>query len=184
MLIRILPIKYISLNLLQKFCKELEASINVRCKILPQIKYIDSAFNALRRQYDASKIIDIIASTNEGKFIDKSIPTIGITEEDIYYKGLNFVFSIEEPENACSVISIARLKPEFYDQKPNNMILIDRIVKEAMHEIGHHIGLNHCKHIFCIMSPSPSAKDIDIKRREFCRNCKINMAMKGINIDL
>ena len=183
MLIRIVPIGYISENLLQEICKELQASINVRCKILPKIKYIDSTFNALRRQYDAEKIINNIANTNEGKFIDKSMPTLAITENDIYYNGLNFVFSVEKPENLCSVISTARLKPEFYNHKPNNTVLIDRIVKVSIHEIGHHLGLNHCRHVFRIMSSSPSAKDIDNKRREFCKTCKIELTMKGIDIE-
>ncbi len=184
MLVRLVPVGFISEGFLQEICRELQSSINVKCKLLSKIGIFDSAFNQLRRQYDAGKMIDKIAKMSEAKFIDRTIPTLAITEEDIYYNGLNFVFSVEEPAKACSIISIARLKPEFYGENPNNRITVDRTVKECIHEIGHHLGLKHCRHVFCIMSFPASVKDIDNKRREFCSSCNIQLAMKGINIEL
>lgn len=124
----------------------------------------------------------MLSRTNVAKFIERTIPTLGVTEHDIYYKGLNFVFGLDDPRGVC-IISIARLKPEFYGQKPNFGILTDRSVKEAVHEIGHNLGLGHCMHPFCVMAFSPSADDIDKKNKEFCSSCKMRLRSKGIVLE-
>ena len=183
MFVRVVPIGRISGKFVAEVCGEAEEFINVRFKILAGMETPRISWNQMRRQYDAAKIIDILSKNKEAVFIEKGMPSLGITEDDIYYNGLNFVFGIEEPQTSCLLVSIARLKPEFYKEHPNNMVLRDRAVKEVIHEIGHHIGLDHCIHPFCVMSFSPSARDVDAKQKDFCKGCRIKLAVRGVNID-
>lgn len=182
MLVRIIPIGNVSERLLNIICNELHEVLSVRYRLLPKIEIMHDAFNVFRKQYDAEKIMLTLSQLGSAKFIEKSIPTLAVTEEDIYYNGLNFVFGLEDPKGCC-IISTARLKPEFYNQKPNFYLLSERAAKEAIHEIGHYLGLDHCKHVFCVMCFSPSVNDVDAKQKFFCNNCKIKLTMKGINID-
>ncbi len=183
MFVRVVPVGRISGKLVSEVCSEVEGLMNVRFKALAGIETPSIAWNHMRRQYDAGKIINILSKNSEAVFIGKDMPTLGITEDDVYYNGLNFVFGIEEPQTSCLLVSIARLKPEFYKERPNSMVLKDRTVKEVIHEIGHHIGLDHCIHPFCVMSFSPSARDVDAKQKDFCKSCRIKLAIRGVNID-
>jgi len=52
-----------------------------------------------------------------------------------------------------------------------------------VHEIGHHLGLEHCHNRWCVMSFSPSVNDVDVKQKAFCNDCKIKMITRGISLD-
>ncbi len=183
MFVRVVPIGRISGKLVSEVCSEVEALISVRFKVLAAMETPKIAWNQMRRQHDAAKVLGVLSKTSEGLFIERNMPTLGVTEDDIYYNRLNFVFGIEEPQTSCLLVSIARLKPEFYKEQPNTFVLKDRAVKEVMHEIGHYIGLDHCIHSFCVMSFSPSARDVDAKQKDFCKGCRIKLAVRGVNID-
>jgi len=34
-----------------------------------------------------------------------------------------------------------------------------------------------------VMSFSPSARDVDAKQKDFCKGCRIKLAVRGVNID-
>jgi archaemetzincin len=105
-----------------------------------------------------------------------------ITDVDLYYGVPNFVFGLEDPATSSSIVSITRLRPEFYDEKPNIILLGERTTKEVLHEIGHYLGLNHCQNVECVMCFSPSAGDIDAKQKYFCESCKITLMTKGVSL--
>lgn len=69
---------------------------------------------------------------------------MGITKVDLYEKGMNFVFGVASEKLRSAVVSIHRLRPEFYGRPSNDELLIERTVKEVMHELGHVFGLSHC----------------------------------------
>lgn len=179
MLIRIIPVGDLPEKILESLIAEMPLLLNAKARLMPGLQLPEETMNRLRRQYDAEKIMSILSRTHEAKFIDKEVPTLFITEADIYYAGLNFVFGLEDPEKRCAIISLARLKQEFYDGSPNLTVLADRTVKEAVHEIGHYLGLDHCGHSWCVMNFSPSVSDVDAKQKTFCKDCKVKLAIAG-----
>ncbi len=183
MLLRLVPLGNVPSKMLEELSSELRDLVRMRCKILSPVTVPKEAFNQWRKQYDAEKILAILSNNPETRFIDASIPTLVVTNEDIYYKGLRFIFGLEEPLEGTLMVSLARLKPEFYDERPNPFRLTERVIKESMHEIGHYVGLDHCRHPWCIMSFSSSVNEIDKKRKEFCKDCNIKMAVKGVNLE-
>jgi len=98
---------------------------------------------------------------------------LGITSVDLFVYELNFVFGQAEfgPEAKAAVISLYRLYPEFYGQPENKDLFLKRVLKEALHEIGHTLGLEHCTRT-CIMIFSNSIFDTDMKPASFCENCR------------
>jgi archaemetzincin len=97
---------------------------------------------------------------------------LGVTGVDLTAPGLNFVFGLADPRSRAAVISLARLYPEFYGQPRDPRRFKARAVKEAVHELGHLLGLGHCPDPACVMSFSNSLADTDKKGPGFCAPCR------------
>jgi archaemetzincin len=97
---------------------------------------------------------------------------LGVADEDLYAQGLNFVFGEADRERRVAVISIARLTKEFYGGGPDEGLLVDRAVKEAVHEVGHVVGLPHCPRAECVMHFSNTISDTDRKGARPCELCR------------
>jgi archaemetzincin len=97
---------------------------------------------------------------------------LGVTGVDLTVPGLNFIFGLADSRSRGAVISLARLYPEFYGQPRNPGLFKERALKEAVHELGHLLGLDHCPDPACIMSFSNSLADTDRKGLGFCQACR------------
>ncbi len=131
------------------------------------------AFNATRQQYRSDSILGMIRNYAEkaGDFDQ----VLGIMDVDIYVPRLNFVFGQAESPGKAALISLWRLKPEFYGNKPNPEAFLERSAKEAVHELGHTLGLVHCVNPFCVMYFSNSIFETDRKKSFFCNKCYLKI---------
>ena len=79
------------------------------------------------------------------------------------------------------MISLARLRPEFYGSPPDDTLFLQRAVKEAVHELGHTYGLGHCRDPRCVMFFSNTLHDTDVKGPGFCAACtnEVNRGIPG-----
>jgi archaemetzincin len=121
-----------------------------------------------RRQYLGDPFLEVLAASRTPE--DEAI--LGVTGVDLYVPGLNFVFGLADPHSRCAVISLARLYPEFYGRPRNPQLFKERALKEAIHELGHLWGLDHCPDPACIMFFSNSLVDTDRKGPGFCAKCR------------
>jgi archaemetzincin len=111
-------------------------------------------------------------------FVKKSDVDIvlGVTILDLYVPGLNFVFGEAHCPGKVAVISLFRLNPEFYGQPADMQLFYERAVKEAVHEVGHTLGLAHCRNSSCVMFFSNSILDTDRKKSSLCEKCSASVA--------
>jgi archaemetzincin len=128
--------------------------------LLPPIPLLEDAYNPLRRQYEGESLLQSLP------FFDL---TLGVVEVDIYAEGLNFIFGLAMGRRA--LISLKRLRQEFYGLPENRGLLQLRALKEAVHELGHLFGLIHCPDQRCVMHFSNSLVDTDYKRESYCPLC-------------
>ena len=91
---------------------------------------------------------------------------------DLYVPDLNFVFGEADTYSGVVLISVIRLRQEFYGLRPDKKLFKERAVKEAVHELRHVCGLDHYTHPDCIMYFYNSISDTDRKGPGFCRLCK------------
>jgi len=96
---------------------------------------------------------------------------VGITEVDLYIPVLTFVFGQAQLGGPGAVISVMRLHPQYYGLPSDEGLLLDRAVKEVVHELGHGFGLVHCPDYSCVMSSSTYVEGVDLKQDGFCSDC-------------
>jgi archaemetzincin len=97
---------------------------------------------------------------------------LGLTACDLYIPMLSFLFGQAQLDGAAAVVSVARLRQEFYGLPGDEGLLMTRARKEALHELGHTLGLVHCADPLCAMSLSTNLPQVDAKRDEFCQICE------------
>jgi archaemetzincin len=103
---------------------------------------------------------------------------LGICNFDAYSSGLNFVFGQASLTGGVATIYLPRLRQEFYGLGTNKSLFIERLLKEATHEVGHAFGLNHCPKQSCVMYFSNSLVDTDRKAKDFCNMCSNKLHQK------
>lgn len=129
------------------------------------------AYERKRRQYNSTLILQDIHEFAANLPYDR---VLGIIDADLYVSGLNYVFGEAYVSGKVGLISLWRLKPDFYGEEPDRGALELRIIKEAIHELGHTLGLQHCTRNYCVMHFSNSIFEVDKKQSLFCDQCYLN----------
>ncbi len=155
-------------DILRNIANALEKAFHCKVELGKKMLIPQDSYNSKRRQYHSTIILQKIQAVKPKSF-DRML---GITDVDIYVPELNFVFGEADILSGVTVISLTRLRQEFYGLKPDNRLFQERAIKEAIHEIGHTYGLGHCSNPKCIMHFSNTLKDTDIKGPGFCNICK------------
>ena len=104
-------------------------------------------------------------------FVEPGARLLAVTSLDLYVPVLTFVFGEAQLSGACAVVSMHRLREEFYGFQPREELMRERLVKEAVHELGHTFGLRHCDDWRCVMTSSHGVERLDIKNAGFCVLC-------------
>jgi len=124
------------------------------------------AYDPQRKQYLSSKLLASLGKS-EG---DERV--VGIADVDLYVPRLNFVFGEADMVSGTAIISLCRLRPEYYGLAPDEALFLERATKEIVHELGHTFGLGHCPNNKCVMHFSNSLADTDVKEAHFCNKCR------------
>ncbi|NJE30828.1 archemetzincin [Thermococcus sp. 18S1] len=135
-------------------------------------EWFSDAYNPSRNQFIGRVFLETLGGI---KAKTGARAVLGITSLDLYEKGLNFIFGLAHPGMGAAIISTFRLRPEFYGEETTGNLLIERAVKEAMHELGHIFGLGHCPNRWCVMHFSNSILDTDVKGPYYCTSCELKL---------
>jgi archaemetzincin len=125
------------------------------------------AFDPGRAQYGSVPVLRSLAAhrpPTSGKLL-------GVTARDLFIPMLTFVFGQAQVDGGVAVVSLARLRQEFYGMPGDRELLAARARKEALHETGHMFGLVHCADRTCAMALATNIGQLDGKRAAFCATC-------------
>jgi archaemetzincin len=131
-----------------------------------------AALDEARRQYDSTGILKTVRERRS----PGAARILGVTEVDLFIPMLTFVFGQAQLGGCAALISLARLRQEFYGLPADRPLLLERAVKEALHELGHTFGLTHCTDDACAISLSTNIRHVDAKNGGFCRGCAALLA--------
>lgn len=161
----ILPFEGMPAAVVQMLAGELRAR-GVATRIDAPAPLPVAAYDPARGQYRAERLL-ALASGHGARHV------LAITQRDLFAGNLNFVFGIASPRGAC-VVSAARLLAGADDA-----LFCARLIKEAVHEVGHTLGLEHCPDPRCVMHFSNSLADTDRKRDAYCRRCAARLEARS-----
>ena len=167
-LLHILPIGNVDDGLLKDMRPAIEETFRVPCKVLPVRLDPEFAFHGERQQYHSSEILHRMQSF----LTEDSWRMIGISAVDLYIPILTFVFGEAQMGGPCAVVSAHRLRQEFYGLPPDRELFRQRVIKEAVHEVGHTLHLTHCDDYRCVMASSHAVEWIDLKESALCAACR------------
>jgi len=170
--IYIQPIGEVEKELLGFLSTKLKKVYGCTCRVAPPLRIPESSHNLRRGQYNAEVLVAEIAE----KIPADAEKLLCVVDVDLFVLGLNFVFGLAAGNTA--VISLVRLRPEYYGERKNEYLSRERALKEAVHELGHTFGLHHCPDIRCIMHFSNRLEDTDIKGPDFCDVCSAKIGRK------
>ena len=139
-----------------------------------------SAYDKKRNQFNSTKILDKILTYHGRKgLVDR---VLAVIDADIYSSELTYVFGEAFTPGTVALVSLWRLKPEFYGADDDLSLYALRVLKESIHEMGHTFGLEHCPRSFCVMHFSNSIFDTDKKQSLFCDQCSLQASIAITNI--
>ena len=167
--ILLVPIPSFDITLLASLTEPLHNAFGISVSV-GNDRHIDpsSAFDVYRNQYNSTVLI----ASLQNRFVDFNGKILGLTNVDLFVPVLTYVFGEAQLDGSIAVVSSRRLDDSFYGLTSDRKLHELRLLKEAVHELGHAFGLVHCSDYLCVMHSSTGVEEIDIKTEHFCSRCR------------
>jgi archaemetzincin len=134
------------------------AFFNVPVKVCDPITLFEEGWVPQRRQYNSSALIAQLA----GNVPADALVYVGLTEKDLFARGLNFVFGEGNLRNRCGIYSLTRYETD------DESLFLRRAIKLMSHEVGHILSLEHCVTYRCVMQGANSIPEGDAQPAHLC----------------
>jgi archaemetzincin len=166
--ITLVPISVIDEHILEVLKQSLKLTFERTIESSVKIWNLNYAYNPRRKQYSSARLLWRLRHIRKGA--DDKI--LGIVDVDLYSPQWEYIFGEAEINSGIATLSLFRLRPKHYDITSDAKLFERRVVKEAVHELGHLYQLGHCENSKCVMCFSTSLSAIDRKTKHFCSNCQ------------
>ena len=166
-IIVISPIGDFSPQLLHAIGDEIKRIFGYPTEIMALLSDLSFALDPNRNQYHSTSILDRLANAAPSN----ALKLLGITQVDLFIPILTHVYGEAQLGGQASILSTFRLN-EGHSPMDLPAKFQSRILKEAVHELGHTFKLRHCQDPACIMHYCRSERDVDLKSDQLCRYCK------------
>jgi archaemetzincin len=157
----------VSLEMLDDLAAEIARVFQVSCHVHEEPFSADFAYDPQRGQYYSTALLQSMQSLVS----DPKTACLGVTSLDLFIPILTYLFGEAQLGGRCAVVSLHRLREEFYGLPPDPDLLWQRLVKESTHELGHVLGLRHCLNWRCVMASTHDVVRLDLKGEEYCSSC-------------
>ncbi|MCU7496898.1 MAG: archaemetzincin family Zn-dependent metalloprotease [Ignavibacteria bacterium] len=171
----IAPIEFSNVSVLNSITKDISVIFKDNVSLISLPLNTAAAYSRDRGQYFSTQLIaDAMKLTPayDGK-------VLMLVEFDLFVPVFTYVFGEAQLNGKHSIVSLCRLHEEFYSGKTNDKLLHERSLKEILHELGHNMGLIHCRNWNCVMHSSQGVEEIDIKGNFYCPECSGILSNNG-----
>lgn len=166
--IAISPIGDFDSSMIDSLCETVFKNFGIPAKPHPILDDIAFAWNAERRQYHSTPVLERLAA----KAPPWALKVAAIVKVDLYIPILTYVYGEAQLKGRACIISVFRLNQSLPPLSAD-MAFQSRLAKEITHELGHTFDLRHCQDPACIMHYCRTEADVDRKSEHLCRYCKV-----------
>jgi archaemetzincin len=166
--VQIAPIGAFDADILSAVEKMVAQVFGLPCRIEPVIDDIGFAWNEARGQFHSTAILGELSQ----KAPDDVYKIIALTHSDLFIPILTHVYGEAQLAGRSAIVSTFRLE-DGISPVGQRAVYLDRVAKEAAHELGHTFDLRHCKDHQCLMHYCRRIADVDAKTARFCRYCMV-----------
>ncbi|HEC35261.1 MAG TPA: hypothetical protein ENI39_01860 [Anaerolineae bacterium] len=164
----LIPIGAIPADLVEWLAERLEETIGRSAAVGEAIPLPGAGYDPRRRQYRGDALLIVLRLLPH----PTASRLLGLADADCFAPRLNFVFGQATAGGREAFVALPRLRPSFYGLPDDELLFRQRVLKEAVHELGHTWGLPHCPDRCCVMHFSNSLHDTDVKEAGFCSRCE------------
>lgn len=165
--IHVVPINTVDVAFLDRLAPCLEERFLAGARVERSLVVPRSTLNSARGQLFVATLTTKVQRAHP----DAQAVLLAITDFDLYKTSHRFVFGDADEAQSVAVVSVHRLRSEFYGEPTDDNLLFQRTLKECIHELGHAFGLKHCYNARCAMYYSNSIFETDNKMPHFCEIC-------------
>ena len=162
--INIQPLGDVSPNVINVITSSVEKFYGYKCVVRPKVNFTKDILADSKTRYEASRILSKFNS-NQNLLI--------ITEKDIACEKGNIhewgIFGLGYRPGVTCVVSTFRIKKNVPQE-----LFHERLKKVSLHEIGHNLGLAHCKsgdHKCMMNDANGTIRQVDGEQIYFCKSC-------------
>lgn len=167
-IIVISPIGSFDSNLFESMSEQVGKIFFYPTEIMPILPDVAFALDSARNQYHSTMILEKLSDLAPSH----AIKVLGVTKVDLFIPILTYVYGEAQLGGKASIISTHRLNENLPSGSPKELAC-SRLIKEAIHELGHTFQLRHCRDRSCIMHYCRNVTDVDRKSDQLCRYCRI-----------
>jgi archaemetzincin len=135
-----------------------EIYFNVPARVLAPIPMFESCYDRERSQCNSTEVIGRLAERIPGD----ALVLIGLTEDDLFAEGLNFVFGEGSLNWRTGVYSLRRF------QSQDEVLFLRRALNLMAHEVGHILSIPHCVTWRCVMQGANTLAEHDSHPMYLC----------------
>jgi len=146
---------------------------------LPPLSIPEAAYDTKRGQYQSVGIMKMLAD----RAPRDAARVLGVTDVDLAIPMLSFLFGQAQLDGPVALVSLRRLRQEFYGLPADESLLRERTTKEVLHELGHTFGLVHCSEPKCAMSLATHIELVDAKAEQYCVRCGMQVVRRCALLD-
>jgi len=172
-----MPLGLFDTILLRLLKDEIESFYGYKTIVLSSHQLPAFAFYTPRNRYKADSLLVFL-----NNICPDSINYImGCTSKDISTSTSMYedwgIFGLSECPGRTCVISSFRVKPSARDENHFR----ERMIKIALHELGHMFGINHCINSSqCLMEDAcGTIRSVDREKKALCSSCRRNVLAKN-----
>jgi archaemetzincin len=166
----LVPLGPVDLKILQHLHTAIADFLSLPVRILPPKPLPPQTYHLQRNQYHSTQLLEYLLACDD---LCEPFRVLGITALDLYIPIFTFVFGEAQLDGKAAIISTFRPGGGADNLRPPQPILLERLIKLSLHELGHTFNLPHCRREGCLMGFAANLEILDQKNRELCKYCRI-----------
>ena len=166
--IALVPVGPLPRPVVEQVAMRLSRATGASVRVLPAVAVPPEAVDASRGQAHAALLLNALYFRKRPEVE----VLLGLTAADLYADGWQYLYGYSQPDGGVAIASVARPWGEMRAFAPwrASAAVAHKVL---VHELGHLLGLHHCRQARCAMNTVDHAAELDTLAPRYCPRCAL-----------